>query len=821
VYSTLVARLRTSLGRPKQVYRNIVNQRVRPLVSTYYLRLSGEFSPELYLKLYPDVAAAGVDPYMHYVRYGRAEGRVGKLPDFRIPNGLEPARANRETVLVVCHDGSRTGAPVLAYNLVQGLLEKYHVVALFLGPGPVLEACRAAGAVVIGPIPIRASAALAETIIGGIASAVALKFAVINSIEARYLTVALTRRDVATVTLVHEFAANTRPEDAFREAALWSGQLVFSSGLTRDNAISEYPELGGRDYPIIPQGRCVLPQTDTAPERTSEEAQRIDRVVRPASFPRHGIVVLGAGYIHFRKGVDLFIDCAARVLRHQPDLPIRFVWVGKGYEPETDISYSVYLADQIRRAGLEGHVHFLDEVADLDRVYALANVLLLSSRLDPLPNVAIDALARGLPVICFDKTTGIAEILRDHGLAPSCVAAYLDSEDAAGKILALAQSAERRAEIAAQGARIAATFDMPRYVAAVEELAVRDLERARQERRDIETISESNLPRLDFYRPPHASHQTRNDALLAYVRSWATGVGRRKLFPGFHPGIYLEQHGVARPGTDPLADYLRAGQPRGPWNFDMIRPGDKSRALPAGIRVGLHIHAYYPDLFPQILERLERNQARPDLLISVTETSAARAVETQLRAYRTGAVTLRIVPNRGRDIGSFLTEFGDTLRHRYDLIGHVHTKKTADLKDPSIGQRWFAFLLENLVGGTARMADIILGRMADDSRIGMAFPDDPNVIGWGKNLPFVERYFSPLGITSKHRELAFPVGTMFWARPSALSKLFDLGLSWEEYPDEPLPYDGSLVHGLERVFGLLPMSCGSTVAVTNVSGSTR
>ena len=38
----------------------------------------------------------------------------------------------------------------------------------------------------------------------------------------------------------------------------------------------------------------------------------------------------------------------------------------------------------------------------------LADTLLLPSRLDPLPNVAVDALCEGLPVICFARTTGIA-----------------------------------------------------------------------------------------------------------------------------------------------------------------------------------------------------------------------------------------------------------------------------------------------------------------------------------------------------------------------------------------------------------------------------
>ena len=37
------------------------------------------FDSEFYLETYPDVAQAQVDPLGHYIRCGRAEGRIGKF----------------------------------------------------------------------------------------------------------------------------------------------------------------------------------------------------------------------------------------------------------------------------------------------------------------------------------------------------------------------------------------------------------------------------------------------------------------------------------------------------------------------------------------------------------------------------------------------------------------------------------------------------------------------------------------------------------------------------------------------------------------------
>jgi lipopolysaccharide biosynthesis protein len=48
-----------------------------------------------------------------------------------------------------------------------------------------------------------------------------------------------------------------------------------------------------------------------------------------------------------------------------------------------------------------------------------------------------------------------------------------------------------------------------------------------------------------------------------------------------------------------------------------------------------------------------------------------------------------------------------------------------------------------------------------------------------------------------------------------------LGLAVEDYPDEPLPYDGTVLHALERVLGLAGQAAPGGLAVTNVPGVTR
>jgi lipopolysaccharide biosynthesis protein len=236
----------------------------------------------------------------------------------------------------------------------------------------------------------------------------------------------------------------------------------------------------------------------------------------------------------------------------------------------------------------------------------------------------------------------------------------------------------------------------------------------------------------------------------------------------------------------------------------------------------MHIHAYYPELLPEIISRLSLNRVCPDLFISITDENARQLVVSELKDYKGRVVNIQLVPNLGRDIGPFLTAFGQSILANYDYVGHVHTKKTADVKDPAIGKLWCLFLLENLLGGeSGAMADSILAEMKGDASIGMVFPDEPNVVGWSANLAYAEPLAARMALEKLPEYFIFPVGTMFWARTSALAPLMNLNLDWDDYPEEPLPYDGTLLHAIERLFPLTLSISKLRSATTNVIWLTR
>lgn len=739
-------------------------------------------------------------------------------PEVEILQGAQDFSRQKETILIVSHEASMTGAPILSLNLVRGFQDRYNVIALLLGGGPLVDAFQKSSTAVV---QLRPAINAIQITVARILDTYRIKFAIANSVETCPVLETLAKRSVPSLMLIHEFTAYSRPKSNFLNAFFWPDEVVFSTRLTHEDVVAEYPRLAGRECNFLPQGRCVLMADQPDEAIVAREEEKIHAVLRPAGSATDTLLVVGIGSVQMRKGVDLFISCAAIILKSLGERPCRFVWIGHGYNPEHDLGYSVYLADQVQRSGMQDHFQFMDNTFLIEEVYKCADMFLLTSRLDPLPGVAIEAMSHQLPIVCFDRTTGIADTLREHGLSDDCVVPYLDTDAMARRVVCFAESEPLRERVGRALGKIADEyFSMERYIHALDELADEAIAKSRLEHEMAEEIERSRIARRDFLAPRSYSGGDSDVIRLRYLRPWKAGFGHLKPFPGFHPGIYAEAN-AGRMDPEPLISYLRAGLPDGPWHHEVITSEDGPLPIPEVTRVALHVHVYYPELLEEIIVRLGLNRLTPDLLISVPCDRVMNDSREMLRDYK-GSLEIEVVPNRGRDIGPLLTAFGSTLLANYDIVGHVHTKKTADVADLAMVDRWRALLVENMLGSKSAMVDLIVGRMADDPNIGLVFPDDPNFVGWGNNKKLAEMICPRLGLSGPLPEhFVFPVGNMFWARVEALRPLLDLGLDWSEYPAEPLPYDGSMLHAIERLLPFIAEKRGYRCVLTNVTGLTR
>jgi hypothetical protein len=543
---------------------------------------------------------------------------------------------------------------------------------------------------------------------------------------------------------------------------------------------------------VSPQGYLNPPASKQRPDDIEVEA--ILETLRPNAQNRPKIV-LGAGHVQIRKGVEMFVQTAAEVVRSS-DMDVCFVWVGDGYRPDQDLNYSLWVSEAIKRSGMEDHVFFFPVQTNLDRFFSVADAFYLPSRLDPFPNVAIDALNEGLPVVCFEGATGIAEIIKDHGLVGAAVP--YGNVSAAGTALIEALTAGREAA-AANADFIAHNFGFDAYVDRVKaELDQAIAERALAiEVRD--RIEQSGAFNGRFSTGSTSSDQSA--ALNSYVARAVKGLSVFNPAPGFSDGLYKSQRGIALNAPVVSLDLALAEQTGA--SFTKTHSCTLLRATKAAaigdLAIALHIHLHYPELAAFFATRLQSLKQPIDVFITTTERIKAVQVEAAFAGYNRGKVDVRYGPNRGRDIGPLFTSLGEDIeRGGYGLIGHLHGKKSSSVGG-DMGDRWRDYLLDHLLGTPGHVGQIF-EMFTSNPTLGLVFPEDRHSVGWSKNLQYARGLVDRLG---SNLELpthpVFPLGNMFWARPAAIKPLWDLKLDWTDYPAEPAPYDGTVLHALERI----------------------
>jgi len=325
--------------------------------------------------------------------------------------------------------------------------------------------------------------------------------------------------------------------------------------------------------------------------------------------------------------------------------------------------------------------------------------------------------------------------------------------------------------------------------------------------------------------PP--AHEIEQRALLRW-RFWnkidtEDGIKRSQAFrracPGFHPTLYALAHRAecVDAGRDPLAHWIESGRPAGPWARTVHAP--LAAPAHAGLRVALHGHFHYPELAKNLLVRLGVNKTPVDLFLT-TDTEAKAAVLAELTESYTGVKRIVITPNRGRDIGPFLTLLPTILSEGYDVVGHVHSKRSLAV-DAGMGDRWRNFLWENLVGNTAPMVDTAAAAFAGNASLGLLMAEDPHIVGWDQNRQVADELAVRMGLALPLPDyLDFPLGTMFWARAAALKPLVELGLTSDDYPEEPLPEDGTILHAIERLMPSIVQHAGFQTAGLRVPKTT-
>jgi len=220
------------------------------------------------------------------------------------------------------------------------------------------------------------------------------------------------------------------------------------------------------------------------------------------------------------------------------------------------------------------------------------------------------------------------------------------------------------------------------------------------------------------------------------------------------------------------------------------------------------IHVFYPDILPLVLEKLTNIPCAVDLYLSTDTTEKHAQIAVDAGKWTKGRVEIRLLPNRGRDVGAKFVGFHDVYDH-YDLFLHLHTKRSPHGGEPLA--RWRDYLMENLFGSPEIAASNL--SLFDDPRIGIVFPQHlfelRGVLNWGYDYDLARGLMRRMGVSiNKNLVLEFPSGSMFWGRSAAIRPLLDVGLEYSDFAEERGQIDGTLAHAIERSVLMVAESCG-------------
>jgi glycosyltransferase involved in cell wall biosynthesis len=336
------------------------------------------------------------------------------------------SKAKRK-ILLISHDATRTGAPILLLNLAKALKDDYEVSFLLKNGGAIQGDFEQQGHTVLvkrklqryrkikGFNKIASYFKLADDYdLSGI-NWESYDIIISNTITNGDILQQIRKTFNGPIfSYVHELEMATR---LFTTTAQLQNLIKYSSAfLVPAQAVKQFliTKLGV-DESKIALLHYYIPSATGVNQQESKSTDEF--------------IVGGVGTSDWRKSPDLFVTIAKLLFAKQPDAKIKFNWKGAS----TGNLEMQRLQYDLKKSGLEDKVSFIPSSSSVNDFYKTIDLFLLTSREDPYPLVVLEAASYHHPTICFANTGGAPEFVQAAGAGH--ISPYLDLNNAVDKIL--------------------------------------------------------------------------------------------------------------------------------------------------------------------------------------------------------------------------------------------------------------------------------------------------------------------------------------------------------------------------------------------------
>ncbi|MDR0335553.1 MAG: glycosyltransferase [Planctomycetaceae bacterium] len=225
----------------------------------------------------------------------------------------------------------------------------------------------------------------------------------------------------------------------------WTNRWV-EKNICVSRSVAEFTETVGRlakeKIVVIPNGIDLVPISQISNEKSNR--------------------VLFIGRLTYQKGVDWFLETVPDWLERLPDWECWIVGDGEDHDRLKNMLYGKnydFLRNRIKLTGW---------CSDVLELLVTSKILVLPSRWEGMPNVVLQAMSVGLPVVATE-VEGISELLGENVTAQTC--RFGDNKTMTERILTLATNSDLAEQLGNRNReRVQKFFSMDAVVQRYEEL---------------------------------------------------------------------------------------------------------------------------------------------------------------------------------------------------------------------------------------------------------------------------------------------------------------------------------------------------------------
>lgn len=383
--------------------------RIAPVGGVFLTRVLSFAEPVVSLRLDPGEKASSTGITLLRICVDEAGGGV-------VPFLCGRAGGDRRC-LVVTHDLTKTGAPLLARRIAEELASEGVCVAALCvrqGDGDLARDYWAMGLPLLeldSFVPVADDGAAPSAIqpLLSLFIGAGYEASILNTVVSARLSSSFKSVGMRVVSLIHETRETMvihGMEDMAFGAAEGSDALVFPAESVRDGFMRLVSDVPGAVH-VRPQGVYL---SDACVDDDAAQELLANLGVGDGSF-----LVLGSGTPEMRKGFDLFVAEALLLKDLMPEADLHFVWTGQSQKDGPSREYLCRLENQVEKSAAAKCFHLLEflDAPVYSSLLNRADVFWCTSRDDTFPSVVLEAMQRCVPVVAYADTGGVDVMLAE------------------------------------------------------------------------------------------------------------------------------------------------------------------------------------------------------------------------------------------------------------------------------------------------------------------------------------------------------------------------------------------------------------------------